>query len=352
MLEGVRHSRIDDSLEKVNSLSCRHLTNRQCRCGLKVRIMKIVRTIILFALVFVLTLPAFAQKTTTGFYFPTDQRGNTGGYYGWWAYNSAFGGNHLAQDIKSSVGSPVYAVADGVVALSRSDVGSYGGDTPSRAGGGLVVEHYTSTGRRFYVLYAHLQTDRLPAVGTRVYAGQVISYVANYKSGNSNIPHLHFGIMLDNLPNNPWRGYTSNSSKQGFDSPWVNGAGFLAQNSPASFQNLPDNSMAREYSDSAVYLIVNKGKFWVPNETEVNAFGGWGNVNLYSTGRLSDYRNAAPNNSTMYRQRSYTPVFLQFFNVRWLLLTESAVQRYGGQASVRLVPNGSFNLNEYAGTVR
>jgi hypothetical protein len=308
---------------------------------------------LLMLLILCLALPALAQKTDTGFYYPTDAKSSTGGYYSWWGYNKGFNGYHLAQDIKAAVGDPVYAICDGTVVRSRTDVGSYGGDTPSRTGGGLVLEHYTSTGTRFHSLYAHLGTSGLPSEGTRVYAGQVIARIADYKSGNSSIPHLHFGVMPGNLPSNPWAGCTKDSKNaQGFSNPWIAGSGFLAQNRPAQFQRLEDNSMAREYWRPEVYLLVNGARFWAPTEADVNFFGGWGRVRLYAPGRLSDLPDARPYDGTMYRQRSHHAVYLQLFGARWWVLTEAVVQKWGGWGAVRLVPNGSFDTGSYAGTVR
>jgi murein DD-endopeptidase MepM/ murein hydrolase activator NlpD len=187
-----------------------------------------------------------AQATNaTGYYYPTGTA-SFGSYCKWLCHNPDFGGWHLADDIDSDFDAPVYAIDNGVVVLSDPTVSFYGGITAtggSRPGGALVVRHFTRAGRIFYSLYGHLKTDSLLAVGTSVSSGSIIARIGHYYlSSGADIPHLHHGIMPDNLPSNPYRGYTSNEhgNHYGFVNPWhdvsIEGhfyEGFLDHNLPS-----------------------------------------------------------------------------------------------------------------------
>ena len=143
------------------------------------------------------------SRHPNGWYWPTGT-GDTGGYLGWLKYNSEFKGWHLGQDFISKVGTPVYAIADGTVLLSRTDVNGYGRD--GQPGGALVLLHQTSTGQKFKALYGHVDEPR--SQGETVRAGDMVAYINNH-----NIAHLHFGIHPgEELPDNPWKGYTDDST--------------------------------------------------------------------------------------------------------------------------------------------
>ena len=95
---------------------------------------------------------------------------------------------HHGIDYGAKVGTPVFAVGDGVVKVAAS--------SPS-AGNHLVISHDSG----FESHYLHLQqfapTTRL---GNRVKQGEVIAFVGN--SGKSTGPHLHYelhrnGVVLD-----------------------------------------------------------------------------------------------------------------------------------------------------------
>lgn len=202
------------------------------------------------AIFLVLTaVQSYAQeKNATGFFYPTGSH-DTGNYLGWLGYNSTRYPWHLAQDMKADYNAPVYAIDDGDVVESRSDVGGYGGlasDGTPLAGGAFVVKHKTRAGRTFYALYGHIKTDTLPGVGAHVLAGTVIARVGHYwYSDGSDVSHVHSGIMPDSLPSNPWRGYTDTYDQKhtnhfGFVNPWHDATldgifdqGFLDANQPS-----------------------------------------------------------------------------------------------------------------------
>jgi murein DD-endopeptidase MepM/ murein hydrolase activator NlpD len=140
-------------------------------------------------------------------------------------WNQAFNGWHLAQDFKLDQGLPVYAIADGEVVLSGTDVGGYGlGGTP---GGALVARFKTSAGESFTALYGHI--NNLHKEGN-VEAGQILGYTNGYD-------HLHFGIHPGyELAENPWSGYTHNESET---YGWVDPVQFLLSNTARAASDFP-----------------------------------------------------------------------------------------------------------------
>lgn len=88
---------------------------------------------------------------------------------------------HAGIDLASPIGTPIVAVADGVV----TDVGPTAG-----YGAWVKLRHNDGT----VTLYGHINTW-LVSVGQRVMAGDQIATVGN--RGNSTGPHLHFEVLLN-----------------------------------------------------------------------------------------------------------------------------------------------------------
>jgi hypothetical protein len=143
-------------------------------------------------------------RTNTGFYYPANKQ-HDGTYLRFGQRNARYKDKcHLANDYHVREGTPVYAVNEGVVQTARTDVSNYGGDTPSRPGGAVIIKHKTSDGKIFYALYGHLQNIQVKA-GDKVIPGEHIGDVGKYYSKNTNLPHLHFGI---NTQQASFAGYT------------------------------------------------------------------------------------------------------------------------------------------------
>ncbi len=148
------------------------------------------------------------DEMLNGWCYPTGSD-KLGSYFGWNATNSDFSGKHLAQDIDARENSNVYAIADGVVIASRTDVGYYGGadcQGNSTPGAGIIIRHY-SDGGKFDALYAHMKNLTVK-VGDGVRKGQKIGEIRNYTWCESRMDHLHFGIIYPaGGAKNPWAGY-------------------------------------------------------------------------------------------------------------------------------------------------
>lgn len=89
---------------------------------------------------------------------------------------------HRAVDFGVSVGTPVYAAADGIVVTS-----TWGGS--DSYGYYIKIKHYNG----LYTLYAH-GSSLVVSVGQEVKQGQLIMYSGN--TGNSTGPHLHFEVRV------------------------------------------------------------------------------------------------------------------------------------------------------------
>jgi len=93
--------------------------------------------------------------------------------------------NHSGIDWTPGVGTPIEAIADGVVvSMPMGDWGSY-----------VVIQHVID-GQTVYSGYAHMIRGSNVPVGTKVTRGQVIGLVGN--TGRTSGPHLHFSIIVGN----------------------------------------------------------------------------------------------------------------------------------------------------------
>ena len=102
------------------------------------------------------------------------------------------GYTHEGIDIRASMGTPIFAVADGVITKAAPD--SKGVEN----GGGHMI--FLDLGNGAEARYMHLGAYGVKA-GDRVKAGQVIGFTGS--SGDSTTPHLHFEYRIDNQPIDP-----------------------------------------------------------------------------------------------------------------------------------------------------
>jgi murein DD-endopeptidase MepM/ murein hydrolase activator NlpD len=86
---------------------------------------------------------------------------------------------HAGIDLANSIGTPIYAVSDGVV-IDSGPAAGYGALVKLRHADGTVT------------LYGHVNTT-LVSVGQQVMAGDQIATMGN--RGNSTGPHLHFEVL-------------------------------------------------------------------------------------------------------------------------------------------------------------
>jgi len=151
---------------------------------------------------FLLSIISFSasarEYASTGFFYPMkDESPNFSSCGRWLERHSPNGcynfldssGNklyHTGSDMMASVGTPVYAIADGVVKIKS--LNGWGSGNVA-----LIVEHKTMNGIAFRVIYGHITTDK--NAGNSVKAGDRIGAIGPWSNGS----HLHFGILSPGL---------------------------------------------------------------------------------------------------------------------------------------------------------
>ena len=130
------------------------------------------------------TRDAFALSYFTPIQWPVAPSSPISSYFGH-RFAPCFGCSteHSGVDFTPGYGTPVHAIADGVVvARPMSGWGSY-----------VIIQHQVD-GQAVYSGYAHLVSGSNAPVGTVVRRGDVIGRVGN--TGESTGAHLHFSIIV------------------------------------------------------------------------------------------------------------------------------------------------------------
>lgn len=104
---------------------------------------------------------------------------------------------HAGMDFSATLGTPVFATADGVI--GRADAGASG------YGNHIVIAH----GYGYETLYGHLSRYNCRP-GKRVKRGDIIGYVGS--TGRSQAPHLHYEVHKNGEVVNPLNFYYGNIS--------------------------------------------------------------------------------------------------------------------------------------------
>lgn len=94
---------------------------------------------------------------------------------------------HLGEDYPESIGTPVYAIANGIVFLAKENTDGWGY--------AIIIEHNMPDGTKIYSQYAHLNGSPLVSSGI-VLRGEKIGEVGQTDGGTGIVtgPHLHFEI--------------------------------------------------------------------------------------------------------------------------------------------------------------
>lgn len=115
-----------------------------------------------------------------------------------WVSGTAF---HNGVDFTPGNGTPIYAIADGVVAVHLEDQWGFGNH--------VIIQHEIP-GQNIESLYAHMQSQSSPLkVGDTIKVGDFIGLVGD--TGNSYGAHLHFEIHIDKVPVDPFAWLTANA---------------------------------------------------------------------------------------------------------------------------------------------
>lgn len=105
-------------------------------------------------------------------------------------FGDRIGGFHKGTDFAARAGTPIYAIADGIVTLVQVDYSGYGY---------YVRISHVIDGQQVESLYAHMTSDSSPlVVGDEVKVGDFVGLVGD--TGHSFGAHLHLEIHLDEVP--------------------------------------------------------------------------------------------------------------------------------------------------------
>ena len=163
-----------------------------------------IMVMLLISLFFLLlSIQANALYPATAFQYPLQDYVETSYYFGQLVGDKF----HAGQDCKGNGGTPVYAVADGIISYS-GEMGGYGWL--------ITIDHQLPSGSWVYSLYGHISTRRWKKTSGEVRRGELIGYLADDdEDGGEWGPHLHFAIRnsrKSDYPNsgpNRWMaGYT------------------------------------------------------------------------------------------------------------------------------------------------
>jgi murein DD-endopeptidase MepM/ murein hydrolase activator NlpD len=102
------------------------------------------------------------------------------------------GCRHDAADIANSIGTHLYAVADGVVFKKGYEAGGYGNY--------IFIKHTLPSGQRVYALYGHMNSQSPLNVGDLVTKGTLVGYMGS--TGFSTGPHVHFALFSESFEQN------------------------------------------------------------------------------------------------------------------------------------------------------
>ena len=122
-----------------------------------------------------------------------------------WYYSD--GSLHRAIDFEASVGTPVFAVEDGIVTSAHHWNGKVTNVGSDSYGNFVIIEHRDYKGKTLKSLYAHLDS-MLVRVGDTVKEGTIIGRSGT--TGNVTGPHLHFEVRINSTRVNPLNWFDSN----------------------------------------------------------------------------------------------------------------------------------------------
>lgn len=104
---------------------------------------------------------------------------------------------HMGLDFQPPNDSPIYAIADGTVALQQDDQWGYGNH--------VIINHgdLLGDGQNIQTLYAHMQHGSVPVrTGDQIKVGDFLGLVGS--TGTATGIHLHFEVLVDGVQVDPF----------------------------------------------------------------------------------------------------------------------------------------------------
>ena len=111
---------------------------------------------------------------------------------------------HMGLDFQPPNDSPIYAIADGVVAFQEDDQYGYGNH--------VIIDHgdLLDDGQQIQTLYAHMQHGSVPVrTGDEIKVGDFLGLVG--MTGTATGIHLHFEVLIDGVQVDPFMWLKANA---------------------------------------------------------------------------------------------------------------------------------------------
>lgn len=145
--------------------------------------------------------------------------------------------NHIGTDFGGSVGTPIYAPADAIVAYASAgyadNTGYLGSNAGVPQGGGNTIKLIMNVNGVTYSMNFYHLSSNMPALGkATVSQGEVIGYIG--QTGNSSGPHLHLEMFQLNVSLQEAVNIWNYGGKGIYAKDWQHGMGWsLSSNSSA-----------------------------------------------------------------------------------------------------------------------
>jgi hypothetical protein len=295
----------------------------------------LIHTLVAIALILIAGGRLFAQEMLTPFAdgawsFATYSGHSAAGTFGAVDFNYGTGEQDFGKEIR--------APHDGILLrkVQKDLQGKFAG-----YGQYVEIERAGKAGEKSLMAHLSRYNDEFPD-GSFVFAGDVIGYCG--KTGNATASHLHFQYFVNGVIQDV-RKITFDGQKLQF------GSNLSGKSLITALPLLKEGKMYRESSHGEVYWYIAGAKWWISTESDVDYFGGWNAINVVRDGKLSDLPLARPRENTLFRQRSFAPVFVALQGSFWWIQTENAVSRYGGWDKVVIVPDYSFDFGSSSGNI-
>lgn len=108
---------------------------------------------------------------------------------------------HEGIDFTPGAGTPIQAIADGVVSVAEYSYAGYGNY--------VIIDHVIN-GQKVQSMYAHMQSGSVKVVvGQQVKVGDIVGQVGS--TGIATGPHLHFEIIINDVPVDPYAWLKANA---------------------------------------------------------------------------------------------------------------------------------------------
>ncbi len=96
---------------------------------------------------------------------------------------------HLGLDVIVPLGTPLYAPLAATVAHSGYEPGE------GNYGGHVMLAHESDDFDTFYSFYGHLNREKLPAIGTKIDAGQEFAWIGDFHENGNWFYHTHLQVL-------------------------------------------------------------------------------------------------------------------------------------------------------------